>query len=245
MASDDTSRSSSKEDIPLYLSYVGVTVSHDNYTSLNDISDAINRGECTPIDVQENIARIYTVDQIRTIASYAGETATFAVRSVNGVMGVNSAYMRAEKLFEASKEDKIDLGAAVLTADHDHVFTQFSYFGIPSEWGGDAKKLWGRITDKQSSTRRDFRNPFKTPGSLHPTLDSAKIDGERITLVYSQLRVLHKTKHSTNDIAGLFIARIPIVVSFLFDLGIVEISLPPFADVPMGYHGSALSLIHI
>ncbi len=228
-----------KVEDPFHLTdKIGGPLADDRYLNFSELSDAVTRGEIPRLDEQEVIGRIYTVEQTKTIARHAGRAAQSAVDSVTGVQGINSCYERAEKLVNACAGNREGLGRAVLIAEHEHVFTLLSYWGIPTTWGTNAEEFWASFSEQQKITTpmHHFAKPFLKPGNLKPRLESARFDGSRVTLVFGQLRVMRKTHAKTNDVPDLFVARVPVLVSFLFDLGIVEISMPPFAEPPMPYH---------
>lgn len=215
----------------------------DDRTSIRDLAAAVKEGKIAQLAPEDTVGRVYSAEQIRTIAEHLGSSSQEAVRSIHGLKGKNSAYAKAAALVRSSKGDRAALERAILKADHKQVFSFVSYHGIPPAWDKDATGLWHWLANKHGwngTVHPLVALPLSKPGSLLPRLESASIDGPRITFVCSVLRIVRRPEADTEADDDLMVVRIPILVSLLFDLGVIEISMPKFAEPPLPYHSSKL-----
>lgn len=213
------------------------------FNTVEELANAVMEGETGPLDVTENIGRIYSVEQIKIIADEAGTEAAAAVRAIRGFRGQNSCYERAGALVGAC-DDAEKLGHAVLRADRDQVFTLMSYMALPTKCASmTADDFWRALHERKAwtNTAKHYHqfSPYGSPGSWLPRLESLSVRENRVTFCFGQLRVLSKMRAHSYSVDDLAVVRVPTVVTLLFDLGIMEVALSPFAEAPMPYHGEA------
>lgn len=214
----------------------------EGFEDIDALAKAVQKGETGPLDAEASLGRIYSVDQLRQIARAAGDEALEAVDEVKGARGQNSCYERAAALTKAVG-DAAALGQAVLRAEREQVFTLMSYLGLPKdcdEVTADEYRSWLHRQKgwklKGATSYHLHGSPFTAPGSWHPRLEAVSVRGNEATLCFGQLRVLARAHAHSYSLEDLVIVRVPTVVTLLFDLGIMEVALPPFAEAPMPYH---------
>lgn len=196
------------------------------------------------------LGKVYSSDQLRYIAR---EYCDITEDTINELLadvakkGLGKRYDISNLI--AERLSTSELGEILSRADHDMHFSVLSYFDLPNgfpcmslrefvrninaiytdaiTFSKDARSLFKEISY--------FLNGFTQPPGRAAELESILIcqDTDIASLLYSCSRILVAPNGEPGDYNFYFLARIPVLVRLLFNYGLIEISMPTFAE-PVG-----------
>lgn len=196
-----------------------------------------------PLNSAYVLGKVYPIDQLKRLISYYNiedkVTAKLEKENAGATRGINKRYAHAEAIADILKPKQI--GEALSLLDHEFCFPVASYFQLPSSEPYKSLNSFLRIIKREfRMTSEDYSkfNGIQNPQGSSICLESIQVDriGSSVSFLFSCNRVLLCPDGQQNNFEDYFLARIPVRATFLFALGLLEISMPFFSEV----HGAAL-----
>lgn len=185
------------------------------------------------------LGKVYTADQLRTIATEAelDLSELMSEANLNQRQGVGVTYNIATLISQAV--GGAELGERLARLDHSLFFPFVTYFRFPDSQNYES--LDALVTYLRRAHDSVFGSDFawEFNGLLEPPgracrLESTLIDREanELSLLFSCTRILVIPDAPYRSVEYYFLARIPVVMRLLFDCGLIEVSMPFFAEAP-------------
>lgn len=190
-----------------------------------------NSEKIQKLNPSKTLGRVYNITKIKDIAdslSLAG-----SLKNIKG-SGVPVTYKAARALSKAANTKL--LGDQLSKKDHEFHFPLLSYFKFTDD---PIFKSPNNLIQKLSSSGvkliDDFHQMFNglyNPSTRKLSLESVRFFKEDriLSLLYSCTRILMSPESDSKAHSNCFLARIPVVVRFIFDRQLIEISFPLFYE---------------
>lgn len=189
------------------------------------------------------LGKIYTIEQLKSLANYCGfdqtqvlEAATRAQETDDGgpARGISRRYCFAEGISELRALEQI--GSALARQDHEYYFHVVTYLRLPETMQASMDQTVDDLRTAYDMGNLSFKalsNGFAKPPGPSCELESILIrsDEKIISLLFSCSRVLLLPDGRPGNFEDYFLARVPLLVRFMFAHGLLEISMPTFSDV--------------
>lgn len=195
--------------------------------------------ECTAskkdkkLNIENVLARIYPVGTLRVLAENLG----FPLEKFTKKTKSTSEYANYALAKELSRKHSIEsIAEELIDLEHDINFSFISYFTFPDIVSLKSKKvLVAHLEEEGYRFKNDkciVNNGVLNPHGRYPKLESIKRGSTEniVSLIYSCSRILFIPKYKTNSFEDSFLCRIPIVVNFLFDRQLIEVSMPYYYE---------------
>lgn len=205
----------------------------NDYNSLDEFVYAC-RNNRVELDTSRVLGKIYSVKELRRFA----EVLEVDLSEVAG-SGLNIRYSTADVIAENTSGE--DIGEQISLFDHDLLFPVLTYYQIPDV---DVYSKYETFVLALRTKGVQLTNGFwqKYNGITEPpphncTLESVKTDegDEIVSLLFSCTRALVNPSEAMLDFSSLFLSRVPVLARVFFKLGIIEFSIPCYAE-PIAAH---------
>lgn len=201
----------------------------EDYDSLESFVFAC-RSNRTELDVALGLGKLYHVNELRELA----EEIDVDISDATG-RGQAKRYSTAEIVAESMTAEEV--GNQLSVFDHELRFPILTYYKIPpdnvySGYNRFLRRLQrnGINLDEQGFWQK--YNGVTEPPPHNCTLESVKSNDseEIVSLLFSCTRALVNPMEAYSDYSNLFLARVPVLIRVLFEFGLVEFSIPSFAE---------------
>lgn len=199
------------------------------------IANCLDVNRLKPLNAAKTLARIYPLPNISVLADKLGIQGIPDALKKTREKGVARRYVATEKIKEAATSKAI--GAKLSELDHEFSFPFISYLGIPNDANLEKPNQLLELLKKNNLSIEDDKrflfNSLTNPPGRSLKLESIRKfkDESIVSLLYTCTRTLiSPNKSNTRTWDNCFVCRLPVLVKFIFDYGLIEISLPDFYE---------------
>lgn len=200
--------------------------SDDNYFSIcNSEIDG------DKINISKNLSKIYQIHTLRNVAERLGFNLNeFDKNNKNN--NAKKSYILSERLSELY--DKKTLYEKLIIEESSSYFPFITYFTFPEveclksmmELKEYLKFNKFEITSEYNIVKYGFSDII----SRYPEIEYIKCSDKSVSIVYSCTKLLFDPYHTSQSYKETFVCRFPIMVNFLFERRLIEISMPYFYE---------------
>ena len=210
-----------------------------DYDSLDDFIEACQERR-NSLHSEGVLGKIYSIEQLKLLADYCHLSRSEVMDATAqentdeaSSKGIARRYLFAKGIAELRSPEQI--GTALSRTDHDCCFSVVTYLSLPETPDASLEQISERLGERYVMAQ-DFSslsNGIIMPPGASPDLESILIDRntQAVSLLFSCSRILLLPEGRQSSFEDYFLARIPVLVRFLFSDGLVEISMPTFCDV--------------
>lgn len=201
----------------------------EDYESLDSFVHAC-RFKRTELDIALGLGKMYHVKELRELA----EESDVDISDATG-RGQAKRYSTAKLIAESMTAEEV--GNQLSVFDHELRFPILTYYKMPSDYVYSGYNRFVIKLQRKGISLDEHGFWQKYNGVTEPpphncTLESVKANNseEIVSLLFSCTRVLVNPMDAYSDYSNLFLARVPVLIRVLFEFGLVEFSVPSFAE---------------
>lgn len=185
------------------------------------------------LNIEKVLSKIYPISILDRLAESLGyPLAEF--KKKNKEKGVKSTYSLARDI--SKKYERKIIAEKILDIEYEAYFPFITYFSFhDKEHLSSSSTFVNLLINKGYKFEDDkcvVKNGILNPNGRYPKLESIKKHhGENIvSLVYSCTRMLFSPDAQSKSFTDTFLCRLPIIVRFIFDRELIEISIPYYYE---------------
>jgi hypothetical protein len=207
-----------------------------DYGSYDEFKKAC-RSSRTPLAINSVLGKVYSISQLRSLAEWLRIDPEGSIFQSVERQGKGRRYPLADTIAFMGGTERV--GEALSRHDHSLYFPFLTYFRLPDS--SPYTSLQNLVSYLRRAKDIRFVNSFviNVNGIVNPSgrtceLESMCLNGDNDTfsLLFSCTRILVIPDGQPGSVENYFLARIPVLVRYLFGHRLIEISMPFFSEVP-------------